>query len=117
MILKGSFQNHESENREDLLFWRHESAIPATAGLLVFVICCSDGHKVAVRLNKQVKKASGAIRKRVTAYNSVTGFSSSTGATLPGTVSEIDVLPSSSIFATVLDISQVALLLWIAFLC
>ena len=34
MILKGSFQNHESENREDLLFWRHESAIPATAGLL-----------------------------------------------------------------------------------
>lgn len=71
------------------------------------LVCCSDGQTIAVRLNKQVKKASSAIRKGVTAYNSVRGFIASAGATLPGSIDEKEVSSTSSIFRTILDISQV----------
>ena len=70
-------------------------------------VCGTDGQSIAIRLNKQLRKASHAIRKCVTAYNSVQGFNAAAGATVPETICEKDVSSYYSLFAAVLNITQV----------
>jgi hypothetical protein len=80
---------------------------PTVNDLCLCVWINSDGQKIAIRLSKQVHKATSAIKKGVQFYNAVVGLKA--GSYLPQTVTEKDALvPSSSMFSGILDIQQVA---------
>lgn len=78
---------------------------------------CADGQAIAIRLNGQVRKASSAIRKGVAAYNAVQGFRHSAASSVPETISEKDVAPDSSLFASFPDIPQVEFVLVVQNIC
>ena len=67
----------------------------------------SDGQMIAIRLSKQVQKATTAVKKGVQLYNGVSGMKS--GSRYPQTITEKDALiPSSSVFSSILEYQQVS---------
>jgi hypothetical protein len=67
----------------------------------------SDGQMIAIRLSKQVQKATAAVKKGVQLYNAVGGMKS--GSLLHQTITEKDALiPSSAIFISILENQQVS---------
>lgn len=75
--------------------------------LLIYLLrFITDGQMIAIRLSKQVHKATAAIKKGVLLFNGIVGMKSS--SRLPMNISEKDALaPSSPVFDNVLHDSQV----------
>jgi multisubunit Na+/H+ antiporter MnhC subunit len=74
--------------------------------IYLFVVFNTDGQMIAIRLSKQVHKATTAIKRGVQLFNAVIGMNCS--SCLPGNISEKDAMvPSSHVFDSVLDNSLV----------